>query len=68
MKTLTFDTVRAYIAPLPVSTRDDIIAGLSRRAFSEPCITTGDGAVGVPPEQLVPALAKAIQALNDLRK
>ncbi|SCX32926.1 hypothetical protein [Mycolicibacterium fluoranthenivorans] len=67
MKTLTaqIDSVRAYAEPLSPDQRQDLIATLGKRAFSEPGVTTpGEGSVGMPPEDIRPILEKAIEALK----
>jgi hypothetical protein len=71
MKTLTaqIDSVKAYVAGLPESVQLEIVAGLGRRAFSEPGIAGADvGTVGIAPEQVVQALEKAIDAIKEIRK
>lgn len=71
MKTLTaqIDSVKAYVAGLPEPVQQEIIAALGRRAFAEPGISGAEaGTVGVPPEQVLPALEKAIEAIKDIRK
>ncbi len=69
MKTLTtqIDSVRAYVETLPPATQQEIIAGLGRRAFSEPGLPAVDGSVGIPPEQILPTLDRAIEALKQVR-
>ncbi|MGX9672652.1 hypothetical protein [Mycobacterium sp. HM-7] len=63
------DSVKAYVEPLPTEVQQDIIATLGKRAFSEPGTTTNaDGTVGIPPEQVLPVLEKAIEALKQTRK
>jgi hypothetical protein len=70
MKTLTaqIDSVRAYVSTLPEVAQQEIVSGLGRRAFSEPGVAGTDGAVGIPPEQILPTLDKAVEALKELRK
>ena len=70
MFTLTaqLDSVRAFTEDLPDASKDKIITALGMRAFSEPGVATPDGAVGIPPEQVMPALEKALDAVKDYRK
>jgi hypothetical protein len=71
MRTLTaqIDSVKAYVAGLPEPVQQEIIVALGRRAFSEPGIASGDaGTVGIPPEQVLPLLEKAIEAIKEVRK
>jgi hypothetical protein len=71
MKTLTaqIDSVKAYVAGLPEPVQQEIIVAHGRRAFSEPGIASGEaGTVGIPPEQVLPLLEKAIDAVNEIRK
>jgi hypothetical protein len=71
MRTLTaqVDSVKAYVAGLPEPVQQEIIAALGRRAFSEPGIAAAEaGTVGIPPEQVLPALEKAIEAIKEIRK
>jgi len=69
MKTLTaqIDSVKAYVATLPRETQQDIIAALGRRAFSEPGVIGSEGAVGIPPEQILPTVEKVVEAVKNAR-
>jgi hypothetical protein len=69
MLTAQIDSVKAYVAGLPEPVQPEIIVALGMRAFSEPGIGSGDaGAVGIPPEQVLPLLEKAIEAIKEVRK
>jgi hypothetical protein len=71
MKTLTaqIDSVKAYVAALPSDDERQLIMTLGMRAFSEPGVAgRSEGVVGVPPEDVLPALEKAVQTIKELRK
>jgi hypothetical protein len=71
MRVLTaqIDSVKAYVAALPEPVQQEIIIALGKRAFSEPGITSAQaGTVGIPPEQILPSLEKAIDAIKEIRK
>jgi hypothetical protein len=66
--TAQIDSVKAYVAGLPEPVQQEIIVALGRRAFSEPGIANGEaGTVGIPPEQVLPVLEKAIDAIEERR-
>ena len=62
------DSVRAYVDGLPSEIQNEVMLTLGRNAYSDPGFTNPDGAVGVPPEQIMPALEKAVDALKEIRK
>jgi hypothetical protein len=66
--TAQIDSVKAYVSTLPEATQQDIVASLGERAFSAPAVAGNDGAVGIPPEQILPTLEKAVEALEEMRK
>jgi hypothetical protein len=71
MKTLTaqIDSVKAYVAGLPSDDERQLIMTLGTRAFSEPGVAgKGEGVVGIPPEDILPALEKAVHAIKESRK
>jgi hypothetical protein len=72
MKTLTaqIDSVKAYVAGLPSDDERELIMTLGRRAFSEPGVAPGkgEGVIGIPPEDVLPALEKAVQSIKEWRK
>lgn len=63
------DSVKAYVAPLATETQQDIIAALGRRAFSDPeSERSTAGTVGIPPEDILPVLEKALETIKQIRK
>jgi hypothetical protein len=62
-------SVRAYVSSLPKGQQHEIIALLGNRAFSDPGLKTRDkGKVGMLPDQLIPALEKAMDVAKEAVK
>jgi hypothetical protein len=67
MLTAQVNSVRAFVDGFPDQVQHEIIAVLGRNAYSDPGIGGAEGAVGIPPEQVMPAIEKLAQSVKDAR-